>query len=256
MMNTGKAFFYSANTVRHTTESEFSLAGLTVANLPRVAIVYSHADLGGETVAFLVSQGVRGIVLAGVGDGNSTDAVIAALEQAAKQGVAVVRCSRVGSGVVDRNVEVNDDNSVSSPRWSSALKARILLMLSDRPTWWLQQFSMSMRFVAERANNPGTSTQLRNMKSAIHTSISTAWPRRSQSPWYPPQPARRRRRVQTTKALVEQLHKPSRPKAQRILSGPKPLRLPGGHARRHPETSPSLHGQKIAAGETVGQQSL
>src|SRR6185436_12334043 len=35
MMNTGKAFFYSANTVRHTTKSEFSLSGLTVASLPR-----------------------------------------------------------------------------------------------------------------------------------------------------------------------------------------------------------------------------
>jgi hypothetical protein len=26
-----------------------------------------------------------------------------------KKGVAVVRCSRTGSGVVDRNVEINDD---------------------------------------------------------------------------------------------------------------------------------------------------
>src|SRR5260370_515122 len=33
MMNTGKAFFYSANTTRHTTKSEFALGGLTVANL-------------------------------------------------------------------------------------------------------------------------------------------------------------------------------------------------------------------------------
>jgi L-asparaginase len=131
MMNTGKVFFYSANTVRHTTASEFSPAGLTVANLPRVEVVYSHADLGGETVAFLVSQGVKGIILAGVGDGNSTDAVLAALEQAAKQGVAVVRCSRVGSGVVDRNVEVNDDKlGFIAGLELSPQKARILLMLS------------------------------------------------------------------------------------------------------------------------------
>ena len=40
-------------------------------------------------VETLVAQGVKGIVLAGVGDGNSTDAAIAALEKAAKQGVAV-----------------------------------------------------------------------------------------------------------------------------------------------------------------------
>jgi len=130
MMNTGKAFFYSANTVRHTTKSEFSLSGLTVASLPRVEVVYSYANLGGELIDALVSQGVKGIVLAGVGDGNSTDAAIAALEKAAKKGVAVVRCSRTGSGVVDRNVEINDDKlGFIAGMELNAQKARILLML-------------------------------------------------------------------------------------------------------------------------------
>src|SRR5262245_3572379 len=108
MMNTGKAFFYSPNTARHTTKSEFSVDGLTVGNLPRVEVVYSYANLGGELIDALSAQGVRGIVLAGVGDGNSTDAAVAALEKAAKKGVAVVRCSRTGAGVVDRNVEGHD----------------------------------------------------------------------------------------------------------------------------------------------------
>jgi len=130
MMNTGKVFFYSMNTTRHTTQSEFSVAGLKTNDLPRVEIVYSHVDLGGDTVDFLVRQGVKGIVLAGVGDGNSTDAVIAALEQAAKKGVAVVRSSRVGSGVVDRNVEVNDDKlGFIAGMELNPQKARILLML-------------------------------------------------------------------------------------------------------------------------------
>jgi L-asparaginase len=130
MMNTGKAFFYSQNTTRHTTRSEFTVAGLKTADLPRVEIVYSHADLSGETVDYLVSRGVKGLVLAGVGDGNSTDAVIAALERAAKKGVAVVRSSRVGSGVVDRNVEVDDDKlGFIAGMELNAQKARILLML-------------------------------------------------------------------------------------------------------------------------------
>jgi L-asparaginase len=65
-----------------------------------------------------------------VGDGNSTDAVLAALEKAAKQGVAVVRSSRVGSGIVDRNVEVNDDKlGFIAGMELSPQKARILLML-------------------------------------------------------------------------------------------------------------------------------
>jgi len=130
MMNTGKAFFYSAHTARHTTKSEFSLDRLTVANLPRVEVVYSYANLGGELIDALVAQGVKGIVLAGVGDGNSTDAAIAALEKAAKKGVAVVRCSRTGAGVVDRNVEINDDKlGFIAGMELNAQKARILLML-------------------------------------------------------------------------------------------------------------------------------
>src|SRR5580765_403087 len=131
MMNTGKAFFYSMNTTRHTTKSEFSLGGLTVANLPRVEVVYSYANLGGDMIDALVEKGVKGIVLAGVGDGNSTDAAIAALEKAAKKGVAVVRCSRVGSGVVDRNVEINDDKlGFIAGMELSPQKARILLMMA------------------------------------------------------------------------------------------------------------------------------
>jgi len=131
MMNTGKAFFYSMNTTLHTTKSEFSLDGKTPADLPRVDVVYSYANLGGDMIDALVEKGVKGIVLAGVGDGNSTDAAIAALEKAAKKGVAVVRCSRVGSGVVDRNVEINDDKlGFIAGMELSPQKARILLMMA------------------------------------------------------------------------------------------------------------------------------
>src|SRR6185369_4296157 len=96
-----------------------------------VTIVYSYVNLGGEVIDAIVEKGVKGIVLAGVGDGNTTDAAIAALERASKKGVAVVRCSRTGSGVVDRNVEVNDDKlGFIAGMELSAQKARILLMLA------------------------------------------------------------------------------------------------------------------------------
>jgi L-asparaginase len=50
---------------------------------------------------------------------------------AAKKGVAVVRCSRTGSGIVDRNVEINDDKlGFIAGMELSPQKARILLMLS------------------------------------------------------------------------------------------------------------------------------
>jgi L-asparaginase len=130
-MNTGRLYFYSMNTTRHTTKSEFSLAGLTVANLPRVDIVYSYANLGGEIIDAMVAQGVKGIVLAGVGDGNTTDAALAALANAAKKGVVVVRSSRTAGGVADRNIEVDDDKlGFVAGMELNAQKARVLLMLS------------------------------------------------------------------------------------------------------------------------------
>jgi L-asparaginase len=130
VMNTGKATFYSYITTRQTTNSEFSIEGLTPDNLPLVVVVYSYVNLGGGIIDALVEHGVKGIVLAGVGDGNTTDAALAALERAAKKGVAVVRSSRTGSGLVDRNVEVNDDKlGLIAGMELSPQKARILLML-------------------------------------------------------------------------------------------------------------------------------
>jgi len=130
VMNTGKAYFFSQNTVRHTTKSEFSVDGKSVGDLPRVDIVYSYANFGRDAIDFLVKEGVKGIVLAGVGDGNSTDTAIAALSDAAKKGVAVVRATRTGSGLVVRNVEVDDDKlGFIASMELNPQKARILLML-------------------------------------------------------------------------------------------------------------------------------
>jgi len=130
VMNTGKAYFFSQNTTRHTTKSEFSVEGKEVKDLPRVEVVYSYANFGRDTIDFLVGKGVKGIVLAGVGDGNSTDAAIAALADAAKKGVAVVRATRTGSGLVVRNVEVDDDKlGLIAAMELNPQKARILLML-------------------------------------------------------------------------------------------------------------------------------
>ncbi len=130
VMNTGKAYFFNANTTLNTTKSEFSVEGKGVNDLPRVEVIYSYANFGRDTIDFLVSKGVKGIVLAGVGDGNSTDTAIAALAEAAKKGVAVVRATRTGSGLVVRNVEVDDDKlGFIAAMELNPQKARILLML-------------------------------------------------------------------------------------------------------------------------------
>jgi L-asparaginase len=130
VINVGNAHFFNRNVTRLGTNSEFSVDGMTPDDLPQVEIIYSCENLGPDMINYLVSQGVKGIVLAGVGDGNSTDAAIAALADAAKQGIAVVRSSRTGSGLVVRNVEVNDDKlGFIAAMELSPQKARILLML-------------------------------------------------------------------------------------------------------------------------------
>jgi L-asparaginase len=142
VINTGRAVFWSAPDTRFGARSDFSVdAG---RELPRVEIVYSYANLGRDMIDFLVRQGVKGIVLAGVGDGNTTDEALAGLRDAVKNGVAVVRSTRTGSGVVARNIELNDDDLgfIASGELNPQ-KSRVLLMLgltktSDAKT--LQQF--------------------------------------------------------------------------------------------------------------------
>jgi len=122
----GKASFYSPPVPKHTTGSAF--AGSVPDAMPKVFIVYAHANVGPEFVEAAVAAGAKGIVLAGVGDGNGTDPLIQALAAAAKKGIVVVRSSRVGTGTVARNVELDDDKlGFVAAMELNPPKARVLL---------------------------------------------------------------------------------------------------------------------------------
>ena len=77
------------------------------------------------------ANGAKGIVLAGVGNGNMNAASVTAAANAAKKGVVVVRSSRVATGTVGRNVELNDDKMgfIASDELNPQ-KARVLLSLA------------------------------------------------------------------------------------------------------------------------------
>src|ERR1700746_2436073 len=85
----------------------------------------------GDLIDASVANGAKGIVIAGVGNGNMNKISLEAAARAVKRGVALVRSSRVATGAVGRNVEVNDDemNFVASDELNPQ-KARILLMLA------------------------------------------------------------------------------------------------------------------------------
>ncbi|TDG14139.1 type II asparaginase [Seongchinamella unica] len=112
----------------HTLDSEFSITGL--ASLPRVDIIYISAGVSPDLIDAAVANGAKGIVTAGVGNGNMTAAALAALERARKKNVVVVRSTRVTSGTVGRNIEIDDDalGTVASGELNPA-QSRVLLKL-------------------------------------------------------------------------------------------------------------------------------
>jgi L-asparaginase len=124
-----KVTWFEQSDKKHTSKSEFSVANLT--QLPKVDILYAYANMDPALIQAAVNSGAKGIVVAGVGDGNMTKPALDALTQAAKHGVIVVRSSRVGSGAVLRNAEVNDDELgfVASGELNPA-KSRVLLQLA------------------------------------------------------------------------------------------------------------------------------
>lgn len=98
--------------------------------LPRVAILHAGAGMDEKSVQALGAIGCEGIVLAGMGQGNAPADVLDALEAARQVGAAVVRSSRVDEGIVERNLEVDDDaRGFAVARALGPAKARILLQL-------------------------------------------------------------------------------------------------------------------------------
>ncbi|MBA4007403.1 MAG: asparaginase [Erythrobacter sp.] len=98
--------------------------------LPRVAILTAGAGMDEQPVKALLGIGCKGVVLAGMGQGNAPASVITALAEAAAAGVPVVRSTRVDEGIVDRNVEEDDDAiGLVAARALGPAKARMLLMV-------------------------------------------------------------------------------------------------------------------------------
>jgi L-asparaginase len=125
----GEAEFYRLPVGRNTTNSEFALTPGTA--LPRVDIIMAYENMDGALIDAAVAAGAKGLVIAGVGNGNMTAPAIKALAAQAKKGVVVVRSSRVTTGRVGRNVEIDDDKyGFVASLGLNPQKARVLLRLA------------------------------------------------------------------------------------------------------------------------------
>jgi L-asparaginase len=130
LVHSGSITWFSRLDRRHTVRSELSVDG--VAQLPVVEILYAHSNMGTAMVEAAVKGGAEGIVVAGMGNGNMPRSALETLARAAELGrVVVVRSTRLESGLVLRNNEVDDDalSFVASGELNPA-KARPLLQLA------------------------------------------------------------------------------------------------------------------------------
>jgi L-asparaginase len=91
---------------------------------PWVELLASHAGARGDVVRALVAAGVRGLVVAGVGNGNLHREWETALRDAAAAGVAIRRASRCAAGAV-----VGDASPHAAYGALGAVKSRVELLL-------------------------------------------------------------------------------------------------------------------------------
>jgi len=126
-----KVSFYRSTTKRHTLNSEFDVASL--AQLPKVAILYSYVEPDASLIRAAISGGAQGIVFAGTGNGGLSSVETAALKDVsalpAASRPALVRSSRVGNGRVTATTTF-DALGIIPGDTLNPQKARILLMLA------------------------------------------------------------------------------------------------------------------------------
>jgi len=124
----GEPWFTRHTLVKNTSSSEFAIESGTTS-LPDVVIIYGYANETPMFVEAAVKAGVKGIVYAGMGDGNPSSNVEKALATAVKQGVSVVRSSRVYSGPTIQFGEVDDVADGFAASWfRTPQKSRVLLI--------------------------------------------------------------------------------------------------------------------------------
>jgi len=88
----------------------------------------AYENMDGALIDASAASGAKGIVIAGVGNGNLTDPAVNALAAQAKKGIVCVRATRVTTGSVSSNVELDDDKlGFVASMDLNPQKARVLL---------------------------------------------------------------------------------------------------------------------------------
>lgn len=125
----GNVYYSLRPTKKHTINSAFNIDSIN--ELPKVGIVYGHSDVQADMVSPMLQNDYKGIILAGVGNGNYHANIFPVLLEAQAKGIQIVRSSRVPAGPSTLDAEVDDAKyQFVASQELNPQKARILLMLA------------------------------------------------------------------------------------------------------------------------------
>ncbi len=128
-IHNGKPYFNSMPELKHTYQSEFNVDNLR--ELPKVGIVYGYSNASELPMKAFMNAKFDGIVHAGVGNGNFYKTNFDLAVQAQKDGIQIVRASRVPTGATTLDAEVDDAKyHFVAAQALNPQKARVLLMLA------------------------------------------------------------------------------------------------------------------------------
>ena len=123
-----KLYFQHAGIHRHTSNSEFSINN--IKTLPKIYLIYGYLGIDRTFIETAIAQKVKGIISAGMGKGYQPQDLTEGLIQASKKGILVVRCSRSGQGIINRDPKLDDEHGFIAGSSLSPQKATILLSVA------------------------------------------------------------------------------------------------------------------------------
>ena len=109
MLVEGKPYWFRNTVKRHNNSSEFNIENIKGDSLPSVQIVYGSGNMLPDAYNAYAKAGVKAIINAGTGNGSVPNYIVPTLNELQKQGVQIIRSSRVPQGFVLRNAEQPDD---------------------------------------------------------------------------------------------------------------------------------------------------
>lgn len=142
----------------------FDLNNISKEDLPKVEIVYSYQNAGGEAIEAFVDSGAKGIVTAGTGAGGVSSEQRKAMNSAIDKGTIFFKTTRADSGSVYRNSKgiIAADNL--NPQ-----HARIFLILSlafsndyDTIAEWMEKYGSPQ--IIPDFDNEESEVEIENVK--------------------------------------------------------------------------------------------